>query len=54
MSLKDDLQKLDIQLDIQNEKNIVPQLIEWSKQVSARMKEMQREIDKLNRWVYPK
>jgi hypothetical protein len=56
MSQKDDLQVQDIQLDIVDPSNpdSILQLIEWAKQTSARLKELQREIDRLNRWVYPK
>jgi len=56
MGTKDDLQAVDIQLDIKNfdDKNSIAQLAEWIKQTSAKLKEMQRQIDRLNKWVYPK
>jgi hypothetical protein len=51
-----DLQALDIQLDIQdlNDENSIAQINEWAKQVSARLKKIQRQVDNLNKWVYPK
>jgi hypothetical protein len=51
-----DLQALDIQISILDPKDpeAVLQLIEWAKQVSARMKVLQNQINKLNDWVYPK
>lgn len=56
MSSKDDISNLDIQIDIQDLKseNAALQLSEWIKQTSARMKELQRQIDALNKWVFPK
>jgi len=56
MSTKDDLQVQNIQLDIidPSDPNAILQLIEFAKQTSAKQKEMQREIDRLNRWVFPK
>ena len=53
MGSKDDLQMINIQLDIQDNENITAQIIEWSKQVSARLKEIQRQVDKLNKWIFP-
>ena len=56
MNLKDELQIQSIQLDMINPKedpDSLIQLIEWAKQVSAKQKELQRQIDNLNRWVFP-
>jgi len=56
MNQKGELQIQDIQLDIlspDDPKSWI-QLIEWAKQTSARQKELQRQIDKLNAWVYPR
>ena len=56
METKDDLQIQNIQLNVidPNSPDALLQLIEWAKQASAKQKEQQQEIDKLNRWVYPK
>lgn len=56
MSTKDDLQIQNIQLDIIDPKDpdAILQLIEFAKQTSAKQKELQRQIDRLNKWVYPK
>lgn len=54
MSSKDDIQLPDVQLDVKSNEELLAQVIEWSRQVSKRMKAMQQEIDKLNEWVYPK
>ena len=50
MSRKDDLQVQDIQLDIVNPENpeALLQLIEWAKQASARQKQLQFQIDRIN------
>ena len=56
MNTKDDLQSQNIQLDVidPQDPNAILQLIEFAKQVSAKQKQLQREIDKLNRWVFPR
>lgn len=53
---KGDLQVQDIQLDVlkPDDPDSWLQLLEWAKQVSARQKELQRQVDQLNGWVFPK
>lgn len=56
MKTKSNLQKQNVQLnitDLSNSSDIL-KLIEWSKQISASLKKLQKQIDKLNEWVYPK
>ena len=50
MSRKDDLQIQDIQLDIVNpeDPSAILQLVEWAKQASARQKQLQFQIDRIN------
>ena len=50
MSAKDDLQIQDIQLDIINPEDptAILQLSEWAKQASARQKNLQQQIDRVN------
>ena len=50
MSLKDDLQVQSIQLDIINPSDpaALEQLIEWAKQASAKQKDLQVKIDRIN------
>ena len=50
MSRKDDLQIQDIQLDINDPEDptAILQLIEWAKQASARQKNLQFQIDRIN------
>lgn len=50
MSRKDDLQIQDIQLDIINpeDPSALLQLVEWAKQASARQKQLQFQIDRIN------
>lgn len=56
MSQKGDVQAQRIQLDMLDPKDPESwlQLIEWAKQVSAKQNELQRQIDKLNSWLFPK
>ena len=53
--MNNDLQALDIQISVLSPEDpeAVLQLIEWAKQVSAKMKVLQNQIDKLNKWIYP-
>lgn len=53
---KGDLQVQDIQLDMINPEDPKSwdQFIEWAKQISARQKELQRQVDRLDNWVFPK
>jgi len=55
MAQRNEIQSQNIQLDMIDPKNSesLMQLIEWAKQTSAKQKELQRQIDRLNRWVYP-
>ena len=50
MSAKDDLQVQDIQLDINDpeDPSAILQLVEWAKQASARQKQLQFQIDRIN------
>jgi hypothetical protein len=50
MSKKDDLQIQSIQLDIVNPDSpeALLQLVEWAKQASARQKDLQFQIDRIN------
>lgn len=50
MSLKDELQAQSIQLDVIDPKDpeALGQLIEWAKQTSARQKNLQFQVDKIN------
>jgi len=56
MDNKSDLQIQDIQLDVikPDDPKSWNQLIEWAKQMSARQKELQRQVDRLNNWVFPR
>ena len=51
MSRKDDLQQQSIQLDIPDPSSpeAIGQLIEWAKQASAKQKDLQFQIDRINR-----
>jgi len=55
MSRKDDLQVQSIQLDIINPEDpqALGQLIEWAKQASAKQKDLQFQIDRINKWLFP-
>ena len=55
MSQKDDLQIQNIQLNMidPSDPEALLRFIEWAKQTSAKQKELQRQIDKLNNWVFP-
>lgn len=55
MSLKDDLQVQSIQLDVidPSDPAALDQLIEWAKQTSAKQKDLQFQIDKINEWLLP-
>lgn len=56
MPQRNDLQSQNIQLDMIDPKDPASllQFIEWAKQISAKLKILQQQIDKLNDWVYPK
>lgn len=56
MPPRNDLQSQNIQLDMIDPKDpeSLLQFMEWAKQTSAKLKELQRQIDLLNKWVYPK
>lgn len=55
MGSKDDLQPQSIQLNVLDptDPNFNPRLVEWAKQTSAKLKELQQQIDMLNEWVFP-
>lgn len=56
MPQKSEIQSQNIQLDMidPSKPESLLQFIEWAKQISAKLKVLQRQVDKLNEWVYPK